>query len=598
MATVVGDVAVRVGSDITDLQQGMRNASKSIGSFSKTSSKKLRDVTDNIVKMGAAAGIAAAGGLLAMTKSAAASAQEIQNLSTVANTTTEEFQKWAFASKNLGVENDKLADILKDVNDKVGDFLTTGGGPLVDFFEQIAPKVGVTAEQFRHLSGPQALQLFTSSLEKANLSQAEMTFHLEAMASDLTLLQPLLANNGKLLDQQSKLAENLGVILSDVDIKQLEKLQQNFTILGSLASSAADIIGAELSPYVTVLTEKLIDATSSGVDFGEKVDGVMRVVAKSVGFVADTIHGLNVVFEGLKLVGFSAIGGISHLLQGAAEAFVLFGDSAIRTVNTVINAFNSIPGLDDIPGLTLMTDSDFMQSIRDSNEEIRMTIDQMTNDFAELAMQEMPSDKVVRFLDDVKTKSIEAAQAVSGVQDQLVNIASDPFMGEDPNMEFEEFFADNKEGWGIAARDTGRAMQNVVQTMSTGSKQAFKIAKAWALADAIISTAQGIAAGVKLGWPLGVPAVAWAAATGFAQITAIKNQSFGGSGGAAASGGGTPATAPNPVGVGGSGGAQQSQTLSVAPIDPSAIFSGSQMQSFGESIHDFSKDGGKVVFEA
>ena len=69
-------------------------------------------------------------------------------------------------------------------------------------------------------------------------------------------------------------------------------------------------------------------------------------------------------------------------------------------------------------------------------------------------------------------------------------------------------------------------------------------------------------------------------------------------GGAAAAGGGTPATAPNPVGVGGGGGAQQSQTLSVAPIDPNAIFSGAQMQSFGESIHDFSKDGGKVVFEA
>ena len=598
MATVVGDVAVRVGSDITDLQQGMRKASKSVGGFAKTSTKQLRAVTDNIVKMGAAAGIAAAGGLLAMTKSAAASAQEIQNLSTVANATTAEFQKWSFASKNLGVENDKLADILKDVNDKVGDFLTTGGGPLVDFFEQIAPKVGVTAEQFRHLSGPQALQLFTDSLEKANLSQAEMTFHLEAMASDLTLLQPLLANGGKLLEQQSKIAENLGLILSDVDIAQLDKLQESFTTIGALAESASDIIGARLAPFVTVLTEKFIESSGAGTDFGEQVDAAMVKAAHAVGFVADAVHGLNVVFEGLKLVGFSAIGGISHLLQGAAEAFVLFGDSAIRTVNTVIGAFNSIPGLDDIPGLTLMTDSDFMKSIRESNEEIRMTIDQMATDFTELTMQEMPSDKVVRYLDDVKTKSIEAAQAVSGVQDKLVSIASDPFMGEDPNMEFEEFFADNKEGWGIAARDTGRAMQNVVQTMSSGSKQAFKIAKAWALADAIISTAQGIAAGVKLGWPMGIPAVAWAAATGFAQITAIKNQSFGGAGGAAASGGGTPATAPNPVGVGGSGGAQQSQTLSVAPIDPNAIFSGSQMQSFGESIHDFSKDGGKVVFEA
>jgi hypothetical protein len=35
-----------------------------------------------------------------------------------------------------------------------------------DFFEQIAPKVNVTAAQFAKLSGPEALQLYVSSLEK------------------------------------------------------------------------------------------------------------------------------------------------------------------------------------------------------------------------------------------------------------------------------------------------------------------------------------------------------------------------------------------------------------------------------------------------
>jgi hypothetical protein len=213
-------------------------------------------------------------------------------------------------------------------------------------------------------------------------------------------------------------------------------------------------------------------------------------------------------------------------------------------------------------------------------------------------MQELPSDMVDKFFANVKQNADDAGASVAKVKKDFIDIGNDPFGGNDPSMEFESFFQANRQDWGIAAKDTAGAMQNIVQTMSTGSKRAFEIAKAWAMADAIISTAQGIAAGVKLGWPMGIPAVAWAAATGYAQITAIKNQKFGGAGGAAAAGGGTPATAPNPVGVGGGGGAQQSQTLSVAPIDPNAIFSGAQMQSFGESIHDFSKDGGKVVFEA
>ena len=33
-----------------------------------------------------------------------------------------------------------------------------------DFFENIAPKVGVTAEMFRNLSGPEALQLYYNSI--------------------------------------------------------------------------------------------------------------------------------------------------------------------------------------------------------------------------------------------------------------------------------------------------------------------------------------------------------------------------------------------------------------------------------------------------
>jgi hypothetical protein len=86
-----------------------------------------------------------------------------------------------------------MSDILKDVNDRIGDFMQTGGGPMADFFENIAPKVGVTAEQFARLSGPEALQLYVDSLEKAGLSQQEMTFYLEAMASDTTALIPLLA---------------------------------------------------------------------------------------------------------------------------------------------------------------------------------------------------------------------------------------------------------------------------------------------------------------------------------------------------------------------------------------------------------------------
>lgn len=126
---------------------------------------------------------------------------ELEKLAGLANTTTGEFQRLAFAAQTVGFEGDKLGDIYKDVNDKFGEFLSTGGGEMKDFFENVAPKIGLTAEAFRNLSGPDALQLYYNSLEKAGLNQAQMTFYMEALANDATALIPLLRENGKAFDE-------------------------------------------------------------------------------------------------------------------------------------------------------------------------------------------------------------------------------------------------------------------------------------------------------------------------------------------------------------------------------------------------------------
>jgi hypothetical protein len=95
-----------------------------------------------IAATAAAAALSAA--VVSMTRSTVAAANEIGQLSQVANASPEVFQRWSAASATVGIEQEKLADILKDVNDRVGDFLQTGGGPMADFFETIAPRVCAT----------------------------------------------------------------------------------------------------------------------------------------------------------------------------------------------------------------------------------------------------------------------------------------------------------------------------------------------------------------------------------------------------------------------------------------------------------------------
>ena len=65
-----------------------------------------------------------------MAVSSIKAAKEIVGLARVANATVPEFQKMAFGAKSVGIETGQLSDILKDMSDRVGDFLTTGGGEM------------------------------------------------------------------------------------------------------------------------------------------------------------------------------------------------------------------------------------------------------------------------------------------------------------------------------------------------------------------------------------------------------------------------------------------------------------------------------------
>ncbi|MDN5518994.1 phage tail tape measure C-terminal domain-containing protein [Pseudomonas sp.] len=307
LGTLTLDVIAKVGGFVG----GMDKAGRS-------SEKWKKDVEKNAKAVGTAIGASVAAGvtaLAAFTVSTVNAATEISRLSAVAGSNTDEFQRYAAGAKAVGIESDKFADILKDVNDKVGDFLLNGGGELQDFFKTIAPKVGVTAEQFRNLSGPQALQLFASSLEKAGLSQAEMTQQMESLANDATLLLPLLRDNGAGFDVLGDAAEKAGAIMDEKTIAATQNLaaagwlaQQS---MAGIKNQLASALMPTLSGYSDILFDlsqdtETMTALSEGLravmDFAAKtalaLAYAVELTGKSISGLVDIIGGS---FEGVDL---------------------------------------------------------------------------------------------------------------------------------------------------------------------------------------------------------------------------------------------------------------------------------------------------------
>ena len=281
----VANLAVRVGADISPLAKDMKRAGRHVESFSERTKRAGRRIT----ALGKQATLAAAGigalsaAFLAAGKKASGFAVEIDNLAKLSNTGVEEFQRLAAASDTVGISQEKLADIFKDVNDKVGDFLTTGGGPMADFFEQIAPQVGVTADQFARLSGPEALQLYVSSLEKANLSQQKMTFFLEAIASDATALLPLLRGNGAEFARLGQAAQDAGHVLDKEMIAkgvELDKMLSDLTRSINLEFNAA-VIGSQNELYILAqfIEKQVIPVAKKLVEWFAEVANIMGAAA-------------------------------------------------------------------------------------------------------------------------------------------------------------------------------------------------------------------------------------------------------------------------------------------------------------------------------
>ena len=308
LGTLTLDLIAKVGGFVAGMDAAERR-----------SEKWRKEVEKNAAKVGAAIGAATAAGitaLAALTVSTVRNANEIANLASVANASTTEFQKYAAGAKLVGIEQEKLADIFKDVNDKVGDFLNTGGGALADFFENVAPKVGVTADQFRNLSGPQALGLYVSSLEKAKVSQSDMTFYLEAIASDATALLPLLRNNAEGFKAFGDAAQAAGAILDEKTIKSASELQAATWLVEQSTTGLKNQLTSALIPVLSDFATKLLDVSKDGtsmVAVGEFLVTTLKLVAGAAVATVGAFQLVGKSIAGAAAVASSAFEGITWL---------------------------------------------------------------------------------------------------------------------------------------------------------------------------------------------------------------------------------------------------------------------------------------------
>jgi hypothetical protein len=249
--TLTVDLLMKTGSFVKDAGKAARQFDQSMDRMQATA-KKAGTAIGVAISAGLAAGGAA---VVQWSRQVGELSVQYERLGSLSGTSSQQFQRMAAGAQVVGVGYEKLADIFKDVQDKVGDYIQTGGGAMADFFENIAKRTGVTAEQMRKLSGPDALGLYFSSLEKANLSQSEMTFYMEAIASDASSLIPLLRNNSAGFKQWGEAADAAGAIINGKTTKATQRLREVSVEADLAMQGLKNSVAEELLPELQGLTE-------------------------------------------------------------------------------------------------------------------------------------------------------------------------------------------------------------------------------------------------------------------------------------------------------------------------------------------------------
>ncbi|HDY7202983.1 TPA: phage tail tape measure protein [Klebsiella pneumoniae] len=222
LGTLTIDLIAKVGGFV----QGMDKAERASQKWRDQVKKDAKEISTSIIAIGAAAataavGIGAAG--LAIVKNTAQQVTEADRWAKSLKMSTQDLLSWQYAAEQAGLTGDNMADIFKDINDKVGDAVLNKSGEAA----QALDTLGLSAQKLAQQSPDKQLMAISEALQKIP-TQAGKTNILESLGNDLSKMLPLFDNNNEKLKQFIQLSKDFGVAPPQEDIDNLVKVNQFF----------------------------------------------------------------------------------------------------------------------------------------------------------------------------------------------------------------------------------------------------------------------------------------------------------------------------------------------------------------------------------
>jgi len=335
-------------------------------------------------------GLVGAAGLGALVKRSFESVDVLAKTADKLGITTQALARMRHAADLNGVSQKTLDKSLQNMVISISDF-SRGSGVAKKELESL----GFTQQQLMGLGADEQFAAIADKINEVKNSTERVNIAYKIFGSRGAALINTLALGSEGLRESAAEADALGIAVSRVDAAKIESANDSSTRLRGVMAGLGNAISANVAPFITALATQFVNTAKEAGGMSNFVAKGMEKVVGAVGFAADTVRGLQVVWKGLQVI---ALGAISAIITGLDE------------VNKAgAAALNWLPGLDIKPSTALSGWA----------EESRLALISTIDEMERLAGLPMPSANVKAWAKDIHHEAQTAAEAIAKTKAEM-----------------------------------------------------------------------------------------------------------------------------------------------------------------------------------
>lgn len=618
---VIGALRVNLGIDSAQFNAGLKNAQNRLDGFDRA----LKSGAIAVGALGVAAASAGAAVSLALTKASLETIDAQSKLAARVGGSVSAIQTLDHAAGLAGVSQEQLAKAVEKLNERLGEAARKGSGPAAEALERL----GLAAEKLSAMDADERLAALADRMAELGYTTQQQADTLRQFGIRNAEIINLLQGGGEAIRSARTEIEALGIAVSDVDAKTIERANDAMSKIGTAMEGIGNQIAVRLAPLIEIVADEMVEFAKAGGGAGAVIDQAFSIAVAVIAKFNREVYLGRIAIDNL-------VGGVIDLIDtmaGATPRFISWlsrgkltpEDLGFKETETAWGTLKDT--LEEPPSYEEWME--WYDALRTKAQETsQAVIDAMNKSQSggagdgALQLSEADTDRMARLqeqreselqylrqslLSEAEFERNSYAERMIALQEfldqQMLTKQEYDALSERAHEEHEGRMRDISER-SIemelrARRDMANRVAGLFDTLSSALSSAgeenFRIAKALSLASAVVKGQEAIvssyAQGAKFGGPaLGAVYAGIAAAATAAQIAQIASAQPNSAG----STGGAPAAAAPPTG--GAGQLEQSSTLYVEGINPDRLYSGDAVRQLAERLRDYQKDGGTVVF--